>query len=263
MATIFERVPASGEKCLILDSKESLTYPFDFGDWEEIVVCAALSLTDEFSSNGVAQEERLNNVKLTDYSSSMYFGIKSNNQFYPDPQKCSYIGIGPYQSYQPDAIKVEQDNNYWKIKYSDGFSPLVVPSGAINSQPLTYAFLDMVLPSTFNQTGSNTNFCNLCGLKIRIKNKGTSNQSYSVAMYRNTSQQNSFYPSLENMRSISKNLINQLEGIEFTPTPDTGFFTTTFNNSGIPAPIPDAFYLYNPFILNRLRVHGILIEKYS
>jgi hypothetical protein len=54
-----------------------------------------------------------------------------------------------------------------------------------------------------------------------------------------------------------------LADIVFTSSPDTGYFTSTFNNSGIPAPIPDSLYIHNPFISNRLRVHGILIEKYS
>jgi hypothetical protein len=267
MATIFERIPLSGENCLILDSKESLSYPFDLGDWERIRIGVAFSLTNLSQLNGGVEEELIENTQRYDYTRSFYFGIKTNNESYPDSNKCSYIGVGsenlayPYSSYNPFRLYIYNETCY--IYYT---VPVILPSGNFNDQPVYSNYNTIRLPSIFNQSGSNSYFCNMFCLEIKIKNRGTSNQSYSIAMnsYENDyqSQINGAPPFALNFPSLSQ-MRKALADIVFTSSPDTGYFTSTFNNSGIPAPIPDSLYIHNPFISNRLRVHGILIEKYS
>ena len=77
-------------------------------------------------------------------------------------------------------------------------------------------------------------------------------------MFNNFDQQDDLlqFPSLQNMKIAIARMIGYTFDL-------TGFFTSTYNNSGVPAPIPDAFYISNPFNLNRLMIHNILIEKYA
>jgi len=269
MATIFERVPLSGENCLILDSKESLSYPFDLGNWERIRVGVALSLTSWSQLNGGIEPEQIENAGRYDYTRSFYFGIKTNNESYPDSNKCSYIGVGsenvapPYYNNSPLTLYTYNNGQTCEIYYA---VPVIVPSGNFNEQPAYTNYTQIKLPPTINQSGLNSYFCNMFCLEIKIKNRGTSNQSYSIAMkfHQNDaeSQANGAPPFALNFPSLSQ-MRKDLANIAFTSSPDTGYFTSTFNNSGTPAPIPDALYIHNPFLFNRLRVHGILIEKYS
>jgi hypothetical protein len=269
MATIFERVPASGEKCLVLDSKEFLLYPFDLGDWERIRIGVALSLTNSSQLNGGLEKESIKDLQRYDYTRSFYFGIKTNNEFYPDPNKCSYIGVGsenlafPYYSSNDFKLEFYNDSQTCDIYYT---VPVIMPSGNFNDQAPYSNYKIIRLPFTFNQSGLNSYFCNMFCLEIKIKNKGTSNQSYSIIMESNINDYESQingapayainFPSLSQMRKTLANVV-------FNPSPDTGYFTSTFNNSGTPSPIPDAFFISNPFLFNRLRIHGILIEKYE
>jgi len=265
MAIIFEKVPASGEKCLILEHGESLVYPFNISDWEEIRVAVALSLTNSYQSNGAIQNETIDYINRYDYTKNLYIGIKSNNEFYPNPQKCSYIGVGsesemgPYYSTYNIDIQVNS-GAYVNITNT---VPIIMPSGSANVPFSTY-IQNTLLPDEFYQSGSGLYFCNLFFLKIKIKDKGKPNQSYYFATQnhdRDIVNDNSMpiystqFPSLEQMRKFLSN--------SYFPSFNTGYFTSNLTSSGIPSPIPDAFYISNPFILNRIRIHGILIEKYA
>jgi hypothetical protein len=264
MATIFERVSVSGHKCLILDPKESLIYPFDFGEWEEIRVGVALSVTNISGFNQPLQDESILNIYQEDYTNNFYLGIKSNNESYPNINSCSYIGIGPRVTYSGEVTDLYARNlgfgcllGYYSSDLPSVYS-WIMPSGATG-----YNYLNNInggnlyLPPVFNQTGTDTYFCNLFGMNIKIKDKGTSNQSFSFSIYQTYALEDFFpFPSLANMRST---LTTATMGNNIV----TGYFTSTYNNTGVPAPIPDAFYISNPFNLNRLRIHNILIEKYA
>jgi hypothetical protein len=267
MAIIFEKVPASGQRCLILESGESLVYPFNISDWEEIRVAVALSLTNSYQLNGAIQNETISDINRYDYIKNLYIGIKSNNEFYPNSQKCSYIGIGsysemgPYYSSYGYNINIQVNTGAY-VNITNTF-PIIMPSGSANVPSSTYN-QDILLPDEFYQSGSGLYFCNLFFLKIKIKDKGRPNQSYYFAIEnhdRDIANDYSLpvystqFPSLEQMRKF-------LSNADF-PSFDTGYFTSNLTSSGIPSPIPDAFYISNPFISNRIRIHGILIEKYA
>ena len=265
MAIIFDRVPASGHKCLVLEPKESLVYPFDFGDWEEIRIGVALSLANVSGFDQPLKNEEIYISSEEDYEKHFYLGIKSNNEFYPNKNSCSYIGIGEpiYNSGQSSTVNINSEsyNTYAYIVYNNSnVYASIIPSGATgyNFQFSQYVSSAIMLPSAFNQTGLNTYFCNIFGIRIKIKDKGTVNQNFSFTMFDNFDQQNDLlqFPSLQNIKIAISKMIDYSAEL-------TGFFTSTYNNSGVPAPIPDAFYISNPFNLNRLMIHNILIEKYA
>jgi hypothetical protein len=267
MAIIFDRVPASGHKCLVLEPKESLVYPFDFGDWEEIRIGVALSLANVSGFDQPLQDESIVGIYKEDYAKNFYLGIKSNNEFYPNKDSCSYIGIGPRISSLGESINLYASIGYYTnyIGYFNaGVSASIIPSGATGYNfDFSYNNLSTItMPSPFTLTGElkllDTYFCNAFGIKIKIKDKGTSNQNFSITMFNNNDQQDDLlqFPSLQNMKVALGRMIGSSNEL-------TGFFTSTYNNSGVPAPIPDAFYISNPFNLNRLMIHNILIEKYA
>jgi len=88
MATVFQKT--TSDKCLILDAKEALIYPFDVGNWTEIRMAVGLSLTTAASNNGTAIAE---NNSFTTASSGFYFGIKnSSNANLPGVTGAIYAG---------------------------------------------------------------------------------------------------------------------------------------------------------------------------
>lgn len=257
MATIINKLPASGENALVLNSKEALFYPISFG-YNEIRVGAFLSLCNTTDTNGLYAAE---NVIANSPGAGFYFGLTdaSNITNLPYTAGTNFIGCGVCTGVS--AFKTPDINTaglVWDGAALEIFSTI----GTLQqtSQNAIPGSVDMTstavfVPTPAQATGT-TQFANFFGIKFSIQNKGTSTQNFSVqTSYNSTPTDNTSIESLRTNLSNFPNASTNFTGLRY--------FTPLSLTTGTPLTPPSTVIIYSPFFNNKLRVHNIDVEKYS
>jgi len=241
MATIFQKLPASGENCIILEPKESLIYPFEFGNWNEIRITTTFSCTSLSDNNASwVNNDSVSYVSGQNQTNAFLYGICSSG-FIPE-RTGTFIGCGP-DGVSRSLIITNFSNGIFfggVNTYYAGtiFNNIIRSAGSIGA----FSF------STQVETSGVANYAGYSSIGIKISNRGNSNQSYAVAERGGGSITDVSIPKL---RQYSSQIL------------ESDYLTGVFTSDGVALPIPDRLFIYCPLQQNRLRVHSIVIEKYA
>lgn len=256
MATIFQKT--SSDNCIILAPRESLVYPFNLGNWSEIRLGGFFSYTSASGDNGTGISESFSsNGGLT----NLFFGIKDSGASVPFSSGTTFIGMTNNPS---TTNKTSLSNLYnppfGSVAYitsaqsSDG-NPIPTVSivsgsnivGSANGSAGSPSIAVMHSSGVGGVTGSSS-YAMFNGLQIfydRTRN-AVSGRLFQDNSYANGTSD----VSITNLQS------------KLLSMPNVGNFVATgvwdFNT-----PIPNALYLYNPFLSNRIRLHSLLVDRYA
>jgi hypothetical protein len=277
MATIFEKLPASGEKCLILEPKEALVYPFNFGEWSDISLSMAVSLTSATDNNAFPTGEA--SLASTSPLSSFLIGLYSGDNFnLPCSANTSFVGIGNPTGY---PFYITQGTGSINNRYSALHPNITTPNtdGSSSPKPLLSGFSSVnndcirtgfggssdlndtrffslgtafaggsTTPSPFINGTLDTGYAKIITINFVAKNKGQQGQSFEIG------SSNSSYTdvSIDKLNSLNLNLSNRFTGL---------YFNNTMNATGSPVSLPNKLLIYSPFRNSRLRIHSLLLTK--
>jgi hypothetical protein len=259
MATIYQKLAASGDNCLILEPKEALLYPFSF-DYTYIKMGMFVSYTTLEENNGYsATSETIASANLTtDYKNVFLCGFKDNSPLNP-LRSGTFVGASVFKVGANNFLLKQSANNC--ITNTNTASGLISQTGTYslfqyNSNWTTNDSLSsncFPLPTSTLATGSGA-YAAFWGLSLKIANKGTTGQSVSLGIAKNS------YAA--GFSDISNTAMRNLMSDAFTEGSYSPL-TSGFVSGAGPLPLPNAVYVYSPFINNRLRIHSVLVEKYA
>jgi len=253
MATIFEKLPASGDRCLILEPKEAYVQPFDLGDWTRVRFGFMGSYTSLGDSNANAVNEN-SSFSVANSLNGFYCGISTQNATpfrtgvflgrCPPPNSTTVALADLFGYFIVGHLVVNTNNTSKGLSFNNDVTR--VETGIFQNDQ---GFI-------FPQSATGNDFIAMAnGLEIEITNKNTDRQGFSVR---------AFQPSLAINNNTS---INYLKSFLANPPTSfssyTGMMTTGFATGTGPLDIPNQIYINSPFEINRLRIHSILIEKYA
>lgn len=238
MATIFQKTAT--DNCVILNPRESLTYPFSLGQWTDLRMGMYVSLTSTTGDNTVFGGNETFNYNSG--LSSVFVGLTSSGNSLPGDNGKTYIGIGPQPSSPTCAITStristsDTQTNSMAIDQNGDF--------ARGTNTTLNAYIT-VTPAT-----AATNYAVFYGLRFVV---GPNNQ-YSIWSMAGSAGVTD--PTVESVR------------LQLTTQPNvayqgTIYFNNGFTSTGIQIPRPDNVYLYFPFSNSRVRIHSLVVDKYG
>lgn len=268
MAVIYEKYAPSGDNCLILGLKEALVYPFDVGDWNQLRVAVAYSLTTPNTPGELNNNNEL--VTSSDISvntdgsaqTCMFFGLTNafginnlGNSGY------NFVGIGT------------PPNPGWGVR-SASASIQMVSTQRTNSL-VAFTTIGSGWQHDPTNMNSTTAFSSLNPPYFTLPSSLMTGDEtyagvYSLRFYRNNPNQ-----AFENFQLESYTIYNipnttpeylQLANSQSSTATHTGLRWNYERNidGGNPLPTPNNFIFYSPFTSDyRFRIHSILIEKYA
>jgi hypothetical protein len=243
MATIFLKETGSngdGFNCVVLEPREALLYPFDFGTGWKSVSAAVL-----FSFCGLSGNNSIPAYELVTYNASNYSKV--------------FIGFTSYENPFPFST-----NNVY-FGYDDHLN---FPSVLGNSQ-LGLASCSVVASSgnrkdTMANIGTHFSIGTMSGYtgqfdymnSIKFK-MSIDPVSYASTGYLDT-HNNPRYHTIN-----SKTVMEEVLNTAFPNSSNTDYFTHNNTATGYRYPRPNAFIIYSPFVNNKMRIHGLLIRQDS
>lgn len=256
MATIYTHITGggTGDNCLILDSKERLIYPFNVGDYSEIRFAMVFSYAPITGSNGVLTSE---SFAVTSPSQAYYFGLCNYNTgttaFPGQPGGFDFIGACNNAA-APSTIFDTVGSN--QIRYygggdanNIGYVKSCQTGFLVNGAHPNFGTQSLFAISPNTGVYGETNFSSYFGFRFLLNGNVHSLQSFYNPV--STSGTSNAY-----LRAAANALTNLGSAI-------TGYYTSG-NNSGTNAMVkPNAIYIYNPLLQNRMRIHNILVERYA
>ncbi len=247
MATIFQKV--TGDNCVILDPRESLIYPFNFGDdWTEIRMGVYVSMCATGDDNSLPIFSTISDNSAINRP---FIGFKNNNNSFPQSASCSFAGfsspitegtilqIAPGTSSAGLELAGSSSNTYSFLLSNDA-SQVKDSAGGFSSMQWPYA----------GSVGDTAYFgvfvAKLCVTPTNIYT-GTNYVTHNATAG----------GSNVGIASLRKDVANA----SFS-SPVTGFFTYDFTATGTPIAKPNAAFIYSPMFNSRLRIHNIVVERY-
>lgn len=242
MAVIYTKPTSFGnENALILSPREALSYPFPFSDWTKARACMAIGYTtvNDPNDNMDGKGDFILSPPVNERDRLMY-GVKPMSGKFPSENNEAFVGLKTYngRTYISFPQTIFDQRN---IHGEDVYIGVHLPTKA-NEAKIMPGF-GVISPPTQNNLTSN--FCGYLTLYMEIINKGTANQQMLVRFGQSqgtdTSMQGLF------SRANAANL--------------TTMGTFVYNESGVPFPVPNSFFLYNPIAGLSLRVFGLIAIK--
>lgn len=233
MATIFEKVPASGERCIILDPREGVLYSFDFEDWRQIRMAAFISLTNISQNNGETSNETVVPNGLG--RNQLYFGFKDSGLLVPVSTGALFAGfVGS------DSLTNNMDITT-NVNVLGGSNMVCTLSGSsiTNKTTLSNQFRVGTSGSSFANTGYGQFNC------VTINR----NANYTGIVQFNSANVNFTDVSLGNLRALLDSSVT----LNANGLCCSGYFPNALNSA----------FIYSPFNQNRFRVHALVVEKYA
>lgn len=239
MPIVYEKLLISGERCLVLNNNEALSYTFDFGDWKELRLSAFLSLT----STGLNDQFVPESVNRSgDNNRRYYFGFKTSGDQRPYQTGVMFVGLasddtsfnvgGAFVNILAPSIGICRSGNSNLGLLSFGSDGLATPpTSNLNTGFAAFNMIVMTRRTGFSGTAyfDSSNIYN---------NNGASPRSPYASTFTNTSP--------ELLKSRSNNPIRANNNYEWS-----GYFPPELNT----------IYIYYPTGQNRLRIHTVLCEK--
>lgn len=246
MAVIYTKLPASGEKCLILNPREEFLQPFSVGSWTELRMGILYSLTSASDPNGLYSSET---ISYTDSLNGIYIGLKdADKTILPFQSGSHFIGIAT-------AANSNLGNGILQSGLIQGYDTglsFVATSGVTGVYDGAIGGLYPVLPV---QSTGNSSFATFFGLKVVVTGLGSNGQSVSVSATNGVSGAGTNNTSLSYLQS-QLDYLDNLSGQSI-------YYTTGFVNGAGPLPLPTALFVYLPFLQNSIRLHGAIVQRYQ
>lgn len=307
MATIYRKInqhvyqPSGYDNTLILGQHESILYPFDFGDYNEIRMGVAWTITtwdDDNKSIGIANgtEGSFESTYTTSHiRQSFYAGFNNSSLSLPYSSGNTFLGIGittGIASYNYlHTISPGGSTPMWGITCSSQSDIIVANNSYLGTVHLlkahnTYGLSGGKLSQSVTQiptfnfpvTNSAEQYGALTGINSgsSILNYGffsmrlafsTNDQGKTIYSLGLTSNRNLFSPA--DVRLMDHTSNRNLKFFNSYPTLlghgpiQTGYWTDNFVSGGTNLAKPTAFFLFNPFANHRLRLHNLIAEKYA
>ena len=280
MATIFEKLPASGEKCSILDVKEALIYPFDFGDWSEIRASVALSFTSPSSDNSPITAET--GSSSTSPKTSMFIGLYSGAGDLPFNSGTSFVGFGNRTGTDVRIVNRAFNAGYnicaaitmnTDYRVGEGTDAQHLMSGFSSVGPIFnftgYGTVAVGNPNTetryfvvssgngsatpgFLVTTGDSRYAIVETMSFKVINKGQPGQSFQLG-WSNYGVTPKTDVSISALQTYNSQISTSFTGL---------YYNSNCTSTGSQVDLPNKFLLYFPFTTNRVRVHSLLLEKY-
>jgi hypothetical protein len=250
MSFIYEKLPASGEKCLVLEPKEALFYPFNFGsDWTTL----RLGTVSSFAGVNDPNERFVAETQSTRYPScNFYYGfVYSPNNNIPYSENVVFVGISSRTgvsdtvSLGSSTINITSSTN----KSIVAINSLITGNAFSNS---TQMFQGVNIDSA---TGTGA-FASANQLELHIN---TTSKTFR-ARANMGSVLSANYPSSNTSTNLLRSSMSAFSFSSFDTI--TGFYTSNFTETGDLLPFPDKVLIYSPFIQNRIRIHNLIVERY-
>lgn len=233
MATIFEKVAASGERCIILDPREGVLYTFNFGDWRQIRMAAFVSLTNINDNNGAISDETITPNGLG--RNQFYFGFKDSGLLVPVSTGSLFAGFVGSDSLT-NNISITTSSNVL-----GGSNMISTLSGSLITSKTTFS-------NIFRVGTSGTNFANTGYGQFNCVTLNR-NASYTGIAQFNSPSVDFTDVSLRNLRALLDSSVT----LNANGLCCSGYFSNDLNSA----------FIYSPFNNNRIRVHALVVEKYA
>lgn len=241
MATIYQ-IP-TGSKCLHLDIREALVFPFDFGTgWKELQLGIFFNFVSTSGDNLPSTPETLNSSNLKD---RFAIGFTSRNNPAPLTQGGMFFGITTTgigsDSVALNSLSPNADERILYMNTNNIPIVLTENTSAIK-ESLYYAGFGF----GFSPTGTlQSGYCSYLGIKMGVENgyfSGNLSKEYPIS---NTNQ-------IFLRQKMSQN--------PSAGTIITGFYRSNGEITGQVIAKPDAVMIYSPFYFNKLRIQNILVR---
>lgn len=294
MATIYRKTnlnpnqPSGYDNTLILEPQESILYPFDIGDYREVRIGMLWTFTTNTGDNGPINEPSTDTVIESVYTTthprkSFYLGLNNNKLALPYTSGCDFLGIGIWSGTSSSVCSLGRayiygfgitagkdlgtpSRGYADLLRTHNFTSLSGGSFGNNNGLGNFHFDHLDFASQFKDgSGSNIMYYGFVNMTYIFQTNSGGKMTYSVRVIPNR-QQDDTSPGYRVYDSSNRTikLLNSLpNGLYFTNTTLTGYWTEDFSSGSPNLPKPTAFFMYNPFFLYRPRVHNIIVEKYA
>lgn len=289
MSTIYQK---TNKKTLILSPKECLIYPFDLGDWSQIRIGIECYLTASSGFNFTGEPYHVNRSSNTNPENAFFFGIINTGDgtgLYPFRSGVTFIGLSAGMS----GYSYPFSPCDWFIckQIQSARVPTQIADSFLSGNGVNNRIYNKVIISndtSFNSANSNsssagnqdptfcinnsgaldsvsTNYVYRNGLLINVFNRGISGlQSGSVFHAVGTTVAGNTYsdPSINGLRSFLSTMetlaINSQKTFSVT-----GALTSNLSVTGTALPLPNSFFINNPFPNLNITISNLLIEKYA
>lgn len=237
MAKIYAKPIATGtDKCLILDPREAIIYPFNIGDWTEARLGFFVSMCHTIGDNTNAVNESVN---ADNPSNAWAIGLKNNDTNLPISSGAKFWGICPSTV---TSINVSATN-------ASGAHRTIVADGSTIIGTSASFHGNMYLNPGATLTSG---FAYFLGLKFNITNKGLATQTVGMQ-----------YDSKATTYSDTSISALRARLVGFAPDSASGSSGLAWNTGTEAKAIPDTIFMRFPFANNRIRIHSLLIERFA
>lgn len=235
--------------CWIIGPQESITYPFNLGNFREIRMGGFFSVV----SSGTGNFNSIYNIDTGHTNcpqGTFYVGFKDSGNSLPGLGGSSFVGIGKKSTDSTCLItNVLPSASYLGFGVTNGAGNFTT----IDTLGNTIFFNSQAQAGIQITTGNlDSNFASFWGISLGIIN----NVFTGMALFDSTN----FYTDVST-GNLSRLINNPPNVSNFI----TGFFTTgNVNTTGFASfPIPQALYIYFPYLNNQLRIHALDVERFS
>lgn len=252
MATIFEKLPASGERCLVLESKEALFYPFNFGTgWKDIRLGMLFSFTSQSDLNGLYTTQ---SIMAASPSNNIYVGfIKSPDDELPLTPNAIYAGMAGFTG-ETATVTLTATNS---ISVSSSASVNSLISSGLLRRPTVSSSVNLLHSSTAAIATGSGNFVGAFQVALQI--------NHILKTYRVLQSYSGPLDGFPSSNTSTTALRAGMAGYSFAGEIQTitGYWTTDFTSATDMLPLPDKALVYSPFLQARMRIHNLVVEKYG
>jgi len=257
MATIVEKFPFVGVtgQCLVLEPREKLVYPFNFGDYQDVRWAIAISYTTATGFNTPVTTDTYT-PSANSAIQYPYYGFSNFNTgaFIPT-QSGGYDFYGVSTNFNsPNPVGLTSATEYrWGNPGGDGSLIVANLTGGkrIVSNLMASSFENYFTVSATGITGAGA-FARIVGQRFIV----SGNNAFGLQAFSSSAAVSDI--SVTNLRDN----LNTLGGVRTSLY--TGYMTTGGQNTTNDIMMkPNSIFIYNPMLNTRVRLHNIVVERYA
>ena len=230
----------SAENTLILEPRESVKRPFDFGAWTEMRMGVFFSGIASVGDNTNAAAETVVLVSNLDY---LTFGIKDTSAYLPGSTGSLFLGaVTPVNATSAGVY------SGLYLSSSSGIANLAA-CGSYDATFVLGTSASMIdCPQCPNTISGTTAYCGFYAVKFVISNIGAATQSVAIS----SAYANSVAGSDYSIAALRTAINNATYGAAKT---------VAWNTGAVASAIPTCAWIRLPFYNNRIRISSICLIK--
>lgn len=260
MSTVFQKTAT--DNCLILDSREGLTVPFDLGNWNEIRVGVELSYIAT-TGGGYNIAPLVDETQGgTSFTNSFFLGFRGTGTPFPDTVSGFYLGmIGNNTNPVTESANgagADAAGGRVRVVSFGGLPMGCFYQGTFATQ--SFGNNSRCVGMAGAAASAATQYADQQGFRVRLTGQGTSGQFMQIDCFNNNN--GSFAvathvtPSVTGLRAFLSSMPNVVSGAYYP-------LTSGFVSPGGPLQFPNAFFIYSPFLTGSVRLHTLVIDRYA